>query len=445
MLPDDSFEAAVMAGDRAAADWLQGSARAEPDPIDDAPAEDEEPSADKGNEPWLPVLNEDDRGLVREYMLANWYPEAAADSLDDWPIGELRHLLEAARSWKVCEALRIAERAEVEQQLQELETRRIEDRAVLDGLYRQQADTLLARDQDKSIMVLSAREARRSRTGNYLQGNQGLDLERHIRQAAAERGFAIGQARWDHASGKLFIDLFHLGAEAWWDGGQAGGVVHVSPDGKVLESNRRYRALYPFQRAAINAAFVNRAIRANARSESVDKMQERRQMTTLLSTDSEAEPVTVAAPTSSPAAEQTAAQSATPHQPAASHARPRALPNARKGFKLTLWISPTDDNGLADAHGFLQLDSADPVPFCRLKAVPNPLARALQEAYVAIETVRAKPPRMSAPTTSQVRPATATPRQPSPPQAPPAVHSTEPVARPSAAKTAVSRAQPSLF
>ncbi|MBV8717161.1 MAG: hypothetical protein JOZ65_19035 [Chloroflexi bacterium] len=447
MLPDDSFEAAVMAGDRAAADWLHGSARAEPDRVDDAPAEDEEPGTDDSNEPWLLVLNEDDRGLVREYMLANRYPKAAADSLDEWPIGELRHLLEATRSWKVREAQRAAERAEAEQQLQELETRRVESRLVLDRLYRDQADTLLSRDQDKSIMVLSAREARRSRTGNCLQGNQGLDLERQIHKAAAERGFAIGQPHWDRASGKLFIDLFHLGAEPWWDTGQASGLVLIPPHGKLLESKRRYRALYPFQRAAVNAAFVNRANHIDARSEcqSADKMQQRRQMTTLPSTETEADPVTVAVPTSGPAPEQTAAEAATPHEPAASHAKPRPVPNGRKGFKLTLWISPTDDNGLADAHGFVQLDGADPVPFCRLKAVPNPLARALQEAYVTIESVRAKPPHMSAPTPPQVRPTTVSPRQPSPRQAPPAVHSTEPVARPSAAKPAVSRAQPSLF
>jgi hypothetical protein len=207
-----------MAGDRAASDWLHGCARAELELIDDAAALEEELGADDGSEPWLPVLNEDDRGLVREYMLANRYPEAAANSVDDWPVGELRHLLEAARCSKVRAAQRVAERAEVEQQLHELETRRLEHRAVLDRLYRDQADTLLARDQGKSIMVLTAREAPRSRTGNYLQGNQGLDLEGHIRQAAADRGFSIGQPRWDRPSGKLFIDLFHLGAEAWWDG-----------------------------------------------------------------------------------------------------------------------------------------------------------------------------------------------------------------------------------
>jgi hypothetical protein len=168
-------------------------------------------------------------------------------------------------------------------------------------------------------------------------------------------------------------------------------------------------------------------------------------MTTLLSTESEADPATVAAHMPGPPAEQTAAQSATPHEPANNHARPRALPNARKGFKLTLWISSTDDNGLADAHGFLQLDGADPVPFCRLKAVPNPLARALQEAYIAIETVRAKPPQMNPPITSQVRPTTATQRRATPATASPAHQPAEPVARPTVAKTTAARAQPSLF
>lgn len=446
-LPDDSFEAAVMAGDGAASDWLHDGERAEPDPIDYAAAEDQEPSANDGNEAWLPVLNEDICGLVREYMLANRYPAAAADSLDEWPVSELRHLLEAARAWKVREAQRAAERAESEQQLQELATRRLQNRATLERLYSQQADSLVARDQDKSIILLSAREARRSRTGNYLPGNQGLDLERHIREAAAERGFAIGQPHWDNAGGKLFIDLFHIGAEAWWDWGQASGVVRVPPHGKLLESKRRYRALYPFQRAAINAAFVNRTSRVDPTSEreSANEMQQRREMTTEPSIHRQAGQVTAAAATSGPAPGQTAAQSPSPSVPAASYARTRAVPNARKGFKLTLWISSTDDNGLADAHGFLQLDGADPVPFCRLKAVPNPLARALQEAYIAIESVRAKPPRMSAPSAPQVRPTAPVAQRPDPATASPADEPAGPVARPTVAKTSAARAQPSLF
>ncbi len=74
-----------------------------------------------------------------------------------------------------------------------------------------------------------------------------------------------------------------------------------------------------------------------------------------------------------------------------------SIPNERKGYRLTLWISATTAEGLADAHGLLQLDGADPVPFCRIEGVPNPLARALQEAYMAVERVRAKPPRMTQP------------------------------------------------
>jgi hypothetical protein len=73
------------------------------------------------------------------------------------------------------------------------------------------------------------------------------------------------------------------------------------------------------------------------------------------------------------------------------------VPNARKGYKLTLWVTATTEAGLADVHGLLQLDGADPVPFCHLKGVQNPLARALQEAYMAVVRVRAKPPRMGAP------------------------------------------------
>ncbi len=71
--------------------------------------------------------------------------------------------------------------------------------------------------------------------------------------------------------------------------------------------------------------------------------------------------------------------------------RSRAISNALKGFKLTLWVSEVTEQGLADVHGLLQLEGADPVPFCRIEGVPNPLARALQEAYAAVERVRAKP------------------------------------------------------
>src|SRR5579859_4086306 len=86
--------------------------------------------------------------------------------------------------------------------------------------------------------------------------------------------------------------------------------------------------------------------------------------------------------------------------PAATASTPKttAVPNSRKGYKLTLVVSAISEAGLADAHGMLQLDGADPVPFCRLKNVRNPLARALQEAFLAVERVRAKPPKMVTPT-----------------------------------------------
>jgi hypothetical protein len=85
------------------------------------------------------------------------------------------------------------------------------------------------------------------------------------------------------------------------------------------------------------------------------------------------------------------------------------VPNARKGYKLTLWVSATSETGAADVHGLLQLDGADPIPFCRLKSVQNPLLRALQEAHLAVERARARPPRMSTPST-----AAAAPRPPRP-------------------------------
>jgi hypothetical protein len=107
--------------------------------------------------------------------------------------------------------------------------------------------------------------------------------------------------------------------------------------------------------------------------------------------------------------------------------RPASIPNSRKGYKLTLWVSTSSEDGLADAHGLLQLEGADPIPFCQLRGVQNPLARALQEAFLAIQRVRAKPPRMSAPATGAVTPTRppivatrATATTPTPPTRPPA-------------------------
>jgi hypothetical protein len=101
-------------------------------------------------------------------------------------------------------------------------------------------------------------------------------------------------------------------------------------------------------------------------------------------------------------------------QPSAN--KPATVPNARKGYKLTLWVTATTEAGLADVTGLVQLDGADPIPFCQLKSVNNPLARALQEAFVAVERARARPPKITAPA-------------PSPPAAPPAVPQ-PPTARP---------------
>jgi hypothetical protein len=86
--------------------------------------------------------------------------------------------------------------------------------------------------------------------------------------------------------------------------------------------------------------------------------------------------------------------------------KPTSIPNARKGYKLTVWVTASDDTGLADVNGLVQLDGADPIPFCHLKGVQNPLARALQEAYVAIERVRARPPKMLAPAVTPAAPST---------------------------------------
>jgi hypothetical protein len=131
-----------------------------------------------------------------------------------------------------------------------------------------------------------------------------------------------------------------------------------------------------------------------------------------------------------------------------------AVPNSRKGYKLTLMVSAISEAGLADAHGMLQLDGADPVPFCRLKNVQNPLARALQEAFLAVERVRAKPPKMLTPAVitpsapvGAARPAPqprSTPRaQQSPGQ--PAASPTKPAGPPAPPKPTAPVGQPTLF
>jgi hypothetical protein len=265
-LDPESYEAAVMAGDSAASEWLHGAF----DPEDDRPSAAvlEEKLGEGGTEDdddagWLPLLTPEDRSLVRDYMHARNFPRSAVESLGKWPTGELRHLLANARIWKVAEAQRAADRAESAQLLKELGQRRAENRAVLERISRDQATALLARDADKSLILLSAREARRCPSGNHIDGNPGVDLERHLRQVASERGFATGPAHWDRASKRLLIDLFHLDAEAWWNSGRARGLVLIPPNSNVLESKRTYRALYP----DVDPASIVNATRAGANEE----------------------------------------------------------------------------------------------------------------------------------------------------------------------------------
>jgi hypothetical protein len=99
-------------------------------------------------------------------------------------------------------------------------------------------------------------------------------------------------------------------------------------------------------------------------------------------------------------------------QRAAAPNKPAAIPNARKGYKLTLWVSETSEAGVADVNGLVQLDGADPTPFCQLKSVNNPLARALQEAFVAVERARARPPKMTAPAPASPAAPAAVPQPP---------------------------------
>ncbi len=125
-----------------------------------------------------------------------------------------------------------------------------------------------------------------------------------------------------------------------------------------------------------------------------------------------ARPTPAAGAATSPAPARTAAAGGA--QPAAN--KPATVPNARKGYKLTLWVTATTEVGMADVNGLLQLDGADPTPFCQLKSVNNPLARALQEAFVAVERARARPPKMTAPAPASTASAAAAPQPPAPGQ-----------------------------
>ena len=138
-------------------------------------------------------------------------------------------------------------------------------------------------------------------------------------------------------------------------------------------------------------------------------------------------------------------------QPAAN--KPATVPNARKGYKLTLWVTATTEVGLADVNGLLQLDGADPTPFCQLKSVNNPLARALQEAFVAVERARARPPKMTAPAPAPPASPAAVPQPPAtrpnttPHKTASAVPPTAPALLPAGSPTRskLPAAQPSLF
>lgn len=236
--------------------------------------------------------------------------------------------------------------------------------------------------------------------------------------------------------------------------------MRVWPKGTVLESKRSYRQLYPFQRAAVTATYLNRERDTNSppgdevelpasvstSSPSVAAAQpiqrrgaeESRLHDATVPTDKETpplpEPVSPApASAQMPPREQSAGAPSPPAPPGptatATQVAPTAgksltIPNARRGYKLTLWVSATSDAGEADVHGLVQLDGADPIPFCHLRSVQNPLAGALQEAHLAVERVRVKPPRMVGP---PVTPAAA-PAHPARQSAPSAARAAQPPA-----------------
>ncbi len=268
---------------------------------------------------------------------------------------------------------------------------------------------------------------------------------------AEEHGFAIGPPHWDRASKRLFIDLYHRDAERWWDSGKARGLVRVWPKGTVLDSKRSYRQLYPFQRAAVTATYLNRqrdtdspardqaelpasvsisppSLAAVAQLRQSRGAEDSRLHVATIPADKETPPLPqpvspATASAQTPPPDQTPGTPSLPAPPVppatAARVAPTAgksptVPDARKGYKLTLWVSATSDAGVADVHGLVQLDGADPIPFCRLRGVQNPLASALQEAYLAVERVRVKPPRMVGPPVASAAAPTRAARQPAP-------------------------------
>jgi len=109
------------------------------------------------------------------------------------------------------------------------------------------------------------------------------------------------------------------------------------------------------------------------------------------------EPVLVTEPDSPPSSRSGPACRRPRTAQTANHAaKPATIPNARKGYKLTLWVSATGRPGVSDVNGLLQLDGAT-VPFCVLKRSAIRSLERLQEAYVAIERVRASLHDMAAP------------------------------------------------
>ena len=80
---------------------------------------------------------------------------------------------------------------------------------------------------------------------------------------------------------------------------------------------------------------------------------------------------------------------AAPAGPSLANVEISKMSSLRYCSKIGVSRHTPSEAGYADVHGLIQLDGADPTPFCRLKAVPSPLVRALQEAYVAVEQMRA--------------------------------------------------------
>ena len=150
--------------------------------------------------------------------------------------------------------------------------------------------------------------------------------------------------------------------------------------------------------------------------------------------------------TAAPAARPAAATTSTP--------KTSRCPTAARAANSRLSSQRPAKRGWPMRTACFSLDGADPGPVLPLKNVQNPLARALQDAHLAIQRARAKPPKMAAPSVPAA-PAPVGRQRPVPPRARgtraqespsrPAAASARPAGPPAPPKQAAPVDQPALF